>query len=102
MDLPNRGDLRCKLCAWECPMEDFAASFEIVTESAPRAPPAWIMQEDMREDDVNKRRARVDEACQKCNHEWTYFYTMQMRSADEGQTVFYECPKCSHRWSQNN
>ena len=30
------------------------------------------------------------------------FYTMQLRSADEGQTVFYECLKCKFTFSQNN
>lgn len=37
---------------------------------------------------------QVDETCPKCNNRGMEFYTMQLRSADEGQTVFYECPKC--------
>jgi DNA-directed RNA polymerase I subunit RPA12 len=43
----------------------------------------------------------VDETCPKCAHKQMYFYTMQMRSADEGQTVFYECPECTHTYSVN-
>jgi DNA-directed RNA polymerase I subunit RPA12 len=46
-------------------------------------------------------RATVDEACEKCGHVGVYFYTMQLRSADEGQTVFYECPECEHKSSVN-
>jgi len=43
----------------------------------------------------------VDEECPKCKNPKMYFYTMQMRSADEGQTVFYECMKCEHKFSEN-
>lgn len=46
-------------------------------------------------------RATVQEPCPKCNHHELSYYTMQLRSADEGQTVFYECAKCGHAFSTN-
>ena len=52
--------------------------------------------------EVGRERAVVDEKCPKCSHKGLNFYTMQLRSVDEGQTVFYECPKCGHTFSQNN
>lgn len=39
---------------------------------------------------------QVDESCPKCGNIEMEFYTMQLRSADEGQTVFYECAKCKY------
>lgn len=47
-------------------------------------------------------RATVEEPCVKCGAPEVKFYTMQLRSVDEGQTVFYECPQCKHTWSVNN
>jgi DNA-directed RNA polymerase I subunit RPA12 len=48
-----------------------------------------------------RERARVKESCPSCNNEEMEYYTMQLRSADEGQTVFYECPKCRYKYSLN-
>jgi len=49
-------------------------------------------------------RATVEEPCVKCNAKEVGFYTVQLRSVDEGQTVFYECfnVDCRHTWSINN
>lgn len=44
---------------------------------------------------------QVAEPCPKCEYHELRFYTMQMRSVDEGQTVFYECEKCNHTYSTN-
>ncbi|KAK9854198.1 hypothetical protein WJX84_004180 [Apatococcus fuscideae] len=47
-------------------------------------------------------RATVDDDCPNCGNKGMEYYTMQLRSADEGQTVFYECRSCGHKFSQNN
>uniref|UniRef100_A0A674HRC8 DNA-directed RNA polymerase I subunit RPA12 n=1 Tax=Taeniopygia guttata TaxID=59729 RepID=A0A674HRC8_TAEGU len=39
-------------------------------------------------------RGSVDRSCPRCAHQGMWFHTRQMRSADEGQTVFYTCPRC--------
>mmetsp|Transcript_22347 Transcript_22347/g.75240 ORF Transcript_22347/g.75240 Transcript_22347/m.75240 type:complete len:121 (-) Transcript_22347:338-700(-) len=49
----------------------------------------------------NAERALVNEQCEQCKNPEMYYYTMQLRSADEGQTVFYECPRCQYKFSTN-
>ncbi len=41
---------------------------------------------------------KVDIECPKCRHMKAYFWTLQTRAADEGETRFYKCVKCGHRW----
>jgi len=88
---------------------------EIITTSAEKPAPRWYQElaaaakpdgvcEDGNDEGGDSRHAKVDEPCPKCGHPEMSFYTMQLRSADEGSTVFYEClsKKCGHKYSQNN
>ena len=87
----------------------------MVTRSFPKPTPEWRLEYEASvataaggDGGVKKRggaakRATVKEECPKCRHPFMEFYTMQLRSADEGQTVFYECPsaECGHKFSIN-
>jgi DNA-directed RNA polymerase I subunit RPA12 len=42
------------------------------------------------------------EECPQCHHPQLMFRELQLRSADEGTTVFYTCPECGHRFNTNN
>eukprot|EP00892_Ulva_mutabilis_P007095 jgi/Ulvmu1/4758/UM020_0043.1 len=54
--------------------------------------------------DAGKRVLQRDDhvQCTECKHTGVDFYTKQLRSADEGQTVFYECPNCGNKWKENS
>ena len=80
----------------ETDMEDYARRFAL--EPLVKSEARLEEEEALR----GRTRATVDETCPKCGHEGLEFYTLQLRSADEGQTVFYECPECSYKYSQNN
>jgi DNA-directed RNA polymerase subunit M/transcription elongation factor TFIIS len=53
----------------------------------------WLMASKSLSGD--EKRATVNEECPKCQYKLMFFKTAQLRSADEGQTIFYECVKCS-------
>lgn len=38
----------------------------------------------------------VERKCSKCGHDKMSYATLQLRSADEGQTVFFTCMKCKY------
>ncbi|KAL7901220.1 hypothetical protein HDV63DRAFT_365343 [Trichoderma sp. SZMC 28014] len=42
------------------------------------------------------------ETCPKCGAKEVRYTTLQLRSADEGTTLFYYCPDCSERWNEGN
>ncbi len=39
--------------------------------------------------------------CEKCQNNRAFFKEIQMRSADEPATVFYQCTKCPNRWKED-
>lgn len=41
--------------------------------------------------------ARIKEKCPKCGNDELIYNTAQLRSADEGQTVFYTCDRCDYK-----
>lgn len=46
------------------------------------------------EDDEEPDGPVVERQCPQCKNNQMSYATLQMRSADEGQTVFYTCTKC--------
>ncbi|KAK7083433.1 DNA-directed RNA polymerase I subunit RPA12 [Halocaridina rubra] len=54
------------------------------------------------EDKVELGQMDNSRECSKCGNKGMSYTTMQLRSADEGQTIFYLCPKCKHREVENS
>jgi len=44
----------------------------------------------------------VERRCPKCDSERMSYAAIQLRSADEGQTVFFTCVKCKFKESENS
>ncbi|KAH7130472.1 DNA-directed RNA polymerase-like protein I subunit [Dendryphion nanum] len=90
--------LTCAVCGASC--KD-TSSKTIVTRSKPTAFPSALRAKRSEVQTINEAdmqtHATIDERCEKCGREQVRFYTQQLRSADEGSTVFYECD-CGHKY----
>jgi len=41
---------------------------------------------------------KTDIKCPKCGHDKAYYWLVQTRASDEGDTQFFRCVKCNHYW----
>ncbi|EGC33646.1 hypothetical protein DICPUDRAFT_36381 [Dictyostelium purpureum] len=88
--------ITCSLCTFSKNKFDIQDK-KIITKSS-----LFNKTEAKKDDSEEDRGAIIDEKCPNCGHGKMYFKTAQTRSADEGQTIFYDCVKCSHKFSTNS
>mmetsp|Transcript_17225 Transcript_17225/g.31792 ORF Transcript_17225/g.31792 Transcript_17225/m.31792 type:complete len:140 (-) Transcript_17225:86-505(-) len=66
-------------------------------------PPWWALEDEKLEAALQGKEEEVMEypeiehECGQCGAKKVQFWTRQLRSADEGQTIFYLCKKCGWR-----
>ncbi|KAI3658412.1 hypothetical protein MP638_007514 [Amoeboaphelidium occidentale] len=90
LDYPGNSDfVSCNLCNTTHNCSEYE-QIEIVTHSRPNA----FGKKKAVEEEEEQSGAIIEETCTKCGHNQMRFFTMQLRSSDEGQTVFYTCTKC--------
>jgi len=46
--------------------------------------------------------AKIKMECPKCGKDEMSYNSLQLRSADEGQTVFYKCESCGYKETVNS
>jgi DNA-directed RNA polymerase I subunit RPA12 len=99
------GSIECNVCPYRSNLGELPTLPYSTTYSANRAIPLWAKTDEEQaalQKSSEPVRATIEEPCVKCGHPEVGYYTVQLRSVDEGQTVFYECPNCKHTWSINN
>ena len=93
------------------PCDDCGASTKdtssktVVSRSKPSAFPSVLRQKNsavqqLEADDLNTE-AIIQKECPICKRQEMFYHTKQLRSADEGSTVFYRC-ECGYQENTNN
>ncbi|KAJ9143963.1 hypothetical protein NKR19_g6625 [Coniochaeta hoffmannii] len=95
--------LHCECCGAE--NKDHAAK-TIVTRTKPSDFPSLLRQKLSTTQTVERHKIQTSNVdpnmdCPECGTIGIRYTEVQMRSADEGSTIIYNC-QCGHKWSMNN
>uniref|UniRef100_T1J7T5 DNA-directed RNA polymerase subunit n=1 Tax=Strigamia maritima TaxID=126957 RepID=T1J7T5_STRMM len=90
LPLPGREDsIKCRVCSFAVNVTEFNGIEHISTVT-------FNQENKCAKTGVSRTPLGplVDRKCPKCGNDQMTFATLQTRSADEGQTVFYTCTQC--------
>jgi DNA-directed RNA polymerase I subunit RPA12 len=98
----NESMMNCNQCGLTQSAQD-VDSFQIITRSPANAFNSSLKRMLVqRQAPKREKAATIREKCPKCGAPEMSFHTMQLRSADEGQTIFYHCTQCGYKFSVNS
>mmetsp|Transcript_57518 Transcript_57518/g.106224 ORF Transcript_57518/g.106224 Transcript_57518/m.106224 type:complete len:190 (-) Transcript_57518:43-612(-) len=97
--------LVCADCGYTHQLKENAVLQAKVTVIERRDPPWWLLQSErflQGGESEGKQYAEIEQECPGCGATKLQFWTRQLRSADEGQTVFTLCKKCGWRGMEHS
>ena len=93
----TRSTITCQFCHTHTPVQSLVESDPFITKLELKSKD-WLRDTEAAD---KAKRATIEHDCEKCGNNLMYFDSRQLRSVDEGQTVFYTCTKCGHTEAQN-
>lgn len=106
--LPPTGHLHCLACRKEIPVSDqfdeeaSTKTYTIVFNKRQNLDPKKKKKGKDSDDEDEVEGPTIERTCPKCGCEKMSYAALQLRSADEGQTVFFTCIKCKYKESENS
>lgn len=101
LPLPGIQDIvRCPRCSFCIPVAEFSGQKICSTVIFNPVEQSSAVLED--EEDSELKGPVIDRRCSRCNKEGMVYHTRQMRSADEGQTVFFTCIHCRYQEKEDS
>lgn len=84
--------LSCRSCIYKyMVLDDIIKTIPIIPKKS---------ENSMGEDEEFKFAAICEKKCPRCDCEKAMFIEMQIRSADEPMTIFYQCTGCRKTWKE--
>lgn len=93
----DRASICCKVCDFQVDVSEFHGKEIHTFVVYNKEEGDWTTRKT-----VDSSGPLVDRNCPQCGHEGMSYATLQTRSADEGQTVFYTCPECKFKEKENS
>ncbi|XP_029022749.1 DNA-directed RNA polymerase I subunit RPA12 isoform X2 [Betta splendens] len=101
LPLPATQDtVRCPRCSFSIPVGEFTGQEMQSTVMFNPVEQSPVTLE--HEEDYELKGPVIDRHCSRCNKEGMIYHTRQMRSADEGQTVFFTCIHCRYQEKEDS
>jgi len=93
--LSVKGDVHCVACKLKISVDNFKESEVVYSVKFNK-----VKRPKKKTEDADG--PVIERTCPKCGNDKMSFATLQLRSADEGQTVFFTCTKCGFKETENS